>query len=86
MLNDFSDLRVIQTFDDLQPDEYGICFRIGKKDFHFLKRGSNGIFYSKMGGYSEIVTLTKKQALEANWYSFWLCYDSPIVKLAKKKP
>lgn len=85
MLNDFPDLRVVQTFDELQSDEYGICYRIGHQDFHFIKRGDNGVFYSKQGGCEEIEKMTKEQVLERKWYSWVVCYDSPIIKLAKKK-
>ena len=48
ILKDFSDVRVINDFDDLDSDEYGIVFACGDDDFHF-GRYDEGIYSHKQG-------------------------------------
>lgn len=55
ILKDFSDVRVINDFDELDSDEYGIVFACGDDDFHF-GRYDEGIYSHKQGCYEvEIV-------------------------------
>ena len=50
MLKDFPTLRVIDSLDEVQSDEYPILFRHSSDgDFHYLRRGRNGIWYHKRG-------------------------------------
>ena len=55
ILKDFSDVRVINDFDGLDSDEYGVVFACGDDDFHF-GRYDEGIYSHKQGSYQvEIV-------------------------------
>lgn len=84
ILADFSDVRVVQSFDDLQPDEYGILFRIGKRDFHFIKYGRNHQYYHKQGA-MDIERISAKSANAMLWFGGGdVVYTSPIVRFAKK--
>lgn len=48
MLADFADLRVISSLDEVEENEYPILFRHSSDgDFHYVKRGQNGVWYHK---------------------------------------
>lgn len=84
MLADFPDLRVISSLDEVRPDEYAILFRHSSDgDFHFLKRGKNGVWYHKMGGSRFIEIIPKSEIF--NYWGMWGRYDGPIVIFAKKR-
>lgn len=38
-------IRIISKIEEKTKDEYVIAFRIGFHDFHFIKRGDNGVWY-----------------------------------------
>lgn len=40
-------IRLISKVEEKTKDEYVIAFRIGYEDFHFMKRGDNGVWYHK---------------------------------------
>lgn len=42
-------IRIISKIEEKTKDEYIIAFRIGFHDFHFIKRGNNGVWYHKPG-------------------------------------
>lgn len=60
MLEDFPNLRVIQSLNELKDNEYAIAFRMSDYDFHYVKRASNGHWYHKMGSSHYIRTMTQK--------------------------
>lgn len=58
MIAVFPSMRVISSFAELAPDEYAILFRLSHDgDFHYLKRGGNGVWYQKCGGTRWCLTL-----------------------------
>lgn len=77
-------LRLINSTKELKRSEYAVAFRVGNFDFHYMKRGANGVWYSKVGNlyyidtFKEEVVLNKKES----WYGR---YDGKIVLMAMKK-
>ena len=88
MLRDFKDLRVINDIKELTEEEYAIAYRVGNMDFHYMRRGDNGIWYHKCGGMDDIHTIKKEQVFAKEWvnpYDSNCLYTSDIVLFAKKK-
>ena len=82
MLEDFPNLRVIQSLNELKDNEYAIAFRMSDYDFHYVKRASNGHWYHKMGSNYYIRTMTQKVVFSKSWgYG----YDGEIVLMAKTR-
>ena len=83
MLEDFKDrLRKINSVKDLEADEYAIAFRVGERDFHYLKRGGNGVWYHKMGN-CNIDKFPKEEVFADEWCCGM--YTSTVVLFAMKK-
>lgn len=81
MLADFADLRVISSLDEVEENEYPILFRHSSDgDFHYVKRGKNGVWYHKRGASVEIEVMQKEEIFD-KWCN---CYDGPIIMFAKK--
>lgn len=79
MLEDFTNLRVISSVDDLRGNEYAVAFRLSADDFHYVKRASNGHWYHKMGRSNYISTMKKEVVFSESWgYG----YEGEIVLLA----
>lgn len=80
MLADFPSMRRVDSLTELAPDEYAILFRLSHDgDFHFLKRGRNGIWYQKNGSNRWCLPF------KGDIWRYWnYRYDGPIVILAKK--
>ena len=68
ILKDFSDVRVINDFDDLDSDEYGIVFACGDDDFHF-GRYDEGIYSHKQGGYEVEIVRNEDEIFGDRYYS-----------------
>ena len=68
ILKDFSDVRVINDFDDLDTDEYGIVFACGDDDFHF-GRYDEGIYSHKQGGYEVEIAGNEDEIFGDRYYS-----------------
>lgn len=49
LLSAFKDMRLVNSFDELKDDEYGIIFATNYEDFHFA-RILNGVITAKCGG------------------------------------
>lgn len=85
MLNDFLDLRVIETLAEVTENEYAIAFRIADDDFHFMVKKGNQ-WYSKAGGSSKIDRVPQEIALGKVWFTdYGITYDGPLVLFAKRK-
>lgn len=82
LLNDFPDLRIINSVRDLSPNEYAIAFRLAWDDFHFVRRADNGHWFQKRGSEDCIVTMTTKELFSEEWGGG---YDGSIVLFAKGK-
>lgn len=81
MLADFADLRVISSLDEVEENEYPILFRHSSDgDFHYVKRGQNGVWYHKRGASTEIEVMRKEKIFD-KWCNR---YDGPIIMFAKK--
>lgn len=81
MLADFADLRVISSLDEVEENEYPILFRHSSDgDFHYVKRGKNGVWYHKRGASIEIEVMQKEKIFD-RWCNR---YDGPIIMFAKK--
>lgn len=80
MLEDFADLRVISSVDEVQTNEFAIAFRCSSDgDFHYVRQFRNR-WYHKCG-VSDIYTMEEEEVFSA----VWRCrYDGPIVLFAKK--
>ena len=84
MLEDFKDeLRLINSVKELNKNEYAIAFRIGYCDFHFIKRGRNGVWYHKMGN-NNIERFPKERVFADSW-SGGDKYDSRVVLFAMQE-
>lgn len=84
MVNHFQgDLRIIKSFDELQDNEYGIIYKTGGDDFHYVKRTKTGRFYHKPGK-GKIRRMPAKEALSDVWETRFSCYSSKSIYLAKK--
>lgn len=68
ILKDFSDVRVINDFDDLDSDEYGVVFACGDDDFHF-GRYDEGIYSHKQGGYEVEIARNEDEIFGDRYYS-----------------
>lgn len=83
MLAEFSDLRLIGDVRELHADEYAVVFRISSDgDFHYLKRGRNGKWYSKLGSLTKITVHNDDYVFNEYWCDGR--YDGPVVLFAKK--
>lgn len=68
ILKDFSDVRVIGDFDELDSDEYGIVFACGDDDFHF-GRYDDGIYTHKQGSYEVAIVEDEDEIFGSRYYS-----------------
>jgi hypothetical protein len=68
ILKDFSDVRVINDFDDLDSDEYGVVFACGDDDFHF-GRYDEGIYSHKQGCYEVEIAGNEDEIFGDRYYS-----------------
>lgn len=68
ILKDFSDVRVVDDFDELDSDEYGIVFACGDDDFHF-GRYDDGIYTHKMGSYEVEIARNEDEIFGSRYYS-----------------
>lgn len=68
ILKDFSDVRVINDFDELDSDEYGVVFACGDDDFHF-GRYDEGIYSHKQGGYQVEIAGNEDEIFGDRYYS-----------------
>lgn len=68
ILKDFSDVRVINDFDELDSDEYGVVFACGDDDFHF-GRYDEGIYSHKQGGYEVEIAKNEDEIFGDRYYS-----------------
>ena len=76
-------IRVISSVKEITSVEYAVAFRVGKNDFHYMKRGKNGVWYHKPGS-NTIRRATKEEVFADEWTSpcGWTIYDSKLVLLA----
>ena len=84
ILKDFPSVRVIDSISDLHDNEYAMAFRVGEDDFHFIKRGDNGVWYEKCGATAYIERKTKEDVFSDAWGPFDE-YNGPLVLMANKK-
>jgi hypothetical protein len=85
MLNDFCDLRVIKTLEEVTENEYAIAFRLAKDDFHYMVKKGNQ-WYSKAGGCPIIDRVPQEIVLSKVWFTDYdVTYDGPLVLFAKRK-
>ena len=68
ILKDFSDVRVINDFDELDSDEYGVVFACGDDDFHF-GRYDEGIYSHKQGSYQVEIAGNEDEIFGDRYYS-----------------
>ena len=61
-------LRIIEDLHELKENEYAIAYRMGKNDFHFMKRKKNGHWYHKMG-MCAIQPILKADVFAPCWYN-----------------
>lgn len=68
ILKDFSDVRVINDFDELGSDEYGVVLACGDDDFHF-GRYDEGIYSHKQGCYEVEIAENEDEIFGDRYYS-----------------
>ena len=68
ILKDFSDVRVINDFDELDSDEYGVVLACGDDDFHF-GRYDEGIYSHKQGGCDVEIARNEDEIFGDRYYS-----------------
>lgn len=69
ILQDFPNTRIIHSKKELLPNEYLIAFRTSKTDFHFMRRGKNGVWHHKRGRNPNIFTIKEKDVFSKIWPS-----------------
>lgn len=85
MLNDFCDLRVIKTLEEVTENEYVIAFRMSKYDFHYMVKKGNQ-WYSKLGSRYKIDRVPQEIVFSKAWFTdCGITYDGPLVLFAKRK-
>ena len=67
ILKDFPNVRLINSTQDLMPNEYMIAFRLSQDDFHFMKRSKNGVWREKRGSQFEIRVVPKSVVFGEVW-------------------
>lgn len=84
MLAEIPTLRLLTGINDpITDNEYMLAFRIScDGDFHFAKRGNNGVWHHKRGSRDEIETMTILELLDESWLGR---YDGPLVFFANTK-
>ena len=84
MLAEIPTLRLLTGINDpIAHNEYMLAFRISYDgDFHFAKRGNNGVWHHKRGSRDEIETMTILELLDECWIGR---YDGPLVFFANTK-
>lgn len=80
MLRTFSDMREIDGWEELEPDEYGIAYRGSDRDFHFVKYDQLKHKFSHKMGYYEVEELP---TMEAGFDPEG--YNSETIYFAKKR-
>lgn len=75
--------RIVRADELIAPDEYRVAFRMGKRDFHFMRELPSGVWVDKIGDSSFLEAHTESYVLNAtNWYED---YGGETVLLAVKK-
>lgn len=83
LLNDFKgSLRRIESLDEIKEDEYGIAFKAGMNDFHFVKIMTPTIAYEKVGA-SKIRRFSIEDVMARYWRNGYYCTET--ILFAKKK-
>lgn len=80
MLKVFPDLRKINNWEELTPNEYGVAYRGGNNDFHFVKYDQLSNTYSHKVGYQPVEEIN---SLEEGFDNYG--YDSDTIYFAKKR-
>lgn len=80
MLCEFPNLRRIKSVKDCGVNEYVIAFRLADDDFHYMKRGQNGVWYEKCGNGS-IHRVPQTDVFVRTWHGR---YKGKIVLFAMK--
>ena len=69
ILEDFPNTRIVSSKKDLLPNEYLIAFRTSKTDFHFMRRGKNGVWYQKRGQSPYLIPVKEADVFNKIWPS-----------------
>ena len=78
-------LRLIGDVKDANADEEVIAYKVGNRDFHFMKRKSNGKWYHKPGA-MPIRVIKQKEVFKKVWKNDnGTTYTSDLVLFAFKK-
>lgn len=78
-------LRRIETLDDIREDEYGVLYKVGSSDFHFIKYfPESKRFFHKPGSWS-IRRISKDEAMADVWHGSAVTYRSKTIFFAMKK-
>lgn len=82
MLEDFSDLRVVQDMTQVQANEYAIAFRLSSDgDFHYVRQLYKDLWLHKPG-VTSIQAMREYDVFNSDWNER---YNGPIVLFAKKR-
>ena len=83
ILNEYKNTRLIESIDDLKKNEYAFCFRVGPRDFHFIRRFTNGQWAHKRGELG-IEEIEEYEVFSDSWYHDYYPYSSKIYLFACK--
>ena len=81
MLNELPNVRQITDVRQLHKNEYAVAFRLGRFDFHYMRRAHNGHWTHKMGAWP-IETILKSDVFSPQWCD---AYDGEIALLAVRE-
>lgn len=78
-------VRIIKSLKSLdEKTEYCVAFRLSKRDFHYVKRYKEGVWYHKRGGSYHIQRMEEKEVFSKKGWIDGI-YNSNIILLAVKK-
>ncbi len=77
MLTQFPDGRVVNSVEELEPDEVGVIFRLGDEDFHFILY-KEGTYYSKVGSWNTR-EVAEEEVYDEEWSEFYTYYSKIVI-------
>lgn len=77
-------MRRVKSLDEIKDDEYGVLYKTGGDDFHFIKYFPKSKYFFHKPGSSEIRRIGRHEALSDVWTDGWNTYDSKTIFFAMK--
>ena len=76
MLAEFPNLRIVSSEAELKSFETLVIFRLGRSDFHYVRKERDGRYYHKRGWNPEIEEMPEEEVYGSSWC--YGKYDGPM--------